>query len=392
MSTLSSKIDSSVPPIRRSSRIQELQKVKIRNKPSKFVSSAQTRKSPVETAIPVQHHSTTIRSESKVDQQNVDEAIDCNVSNQNQHPTRISNLLPNFERNKQEKLQLPSPNDPIWKETDAELKAALPQIFNKQIRDSMNSQGLIEKFDTWIYKFLKQKFGTVPPYEKKPTFVKKPHKGLLRLREDKKRIRNAIRVMERAGLKDTPECKLLQKERLYTMRKHNRLRVSLLKANKKRATAKSEKTFKQDHWKYTKNLFHPPSASGAPSFSKEEAEAYFTPLYRDEERECQYDKLDEMKRPPTPVDIFNLESPTFAELFRSARRKSNGAAAGLNGLTYIIYKKCPSVLFYLYLIICKIWKDKDIPAKKRLGCSLYCSNCQIVRPERTWRISSYCRW
>lgn len=137
--------------------------------------------------------------------------------------------------------------------------------------------------------------------------------------------------------------------------------MTLLKANKKRTTAKSEKAFKQDHWKYTKNLFHPPSSTGSPTFSQEEAESYFTPLYRDEEREYQYEKLDEMKRPATPVDMFKLKAPTFAELCRSARRKSNGAAAGLNGLPYIIYKKCSSIMYYLYLIICKIWVKKDVP-------------------------------
>lgn len=187
MQTRSSKTESSELPIRRSSRIKQLQEAKIRNK-SNFVSSAQNHKvnkSPLTTAFPVQHHSTTIRSESKVNQTNTSvEAADCNVANQNLHPNRMSNLLRNFERNKKEKLQLPAPNDPIWKEVDSELKIAIPKVFTKSIMNS-NSQKLTEKYENWIYEFFKGKFGTVPPFEKKPTFVKKTHKGLVRLREDK---------------------------------------------------------------------------------------------------------------------------------------------------------------------------------------------------------------
>ena len=339
--------------------------IHVRNNPSTFESSVQSskeNKSPSETSIPVQHHSTTHCSESKV---NLDskssEANDCNVSKQNQHPNRKSNLLPNFERNKKDKLQLPSSNSPIWKEIEAELKEAIPQIMTKQVMKSLKPQALIEKYDKWLYEFFHDKFGTVPPTEKKPTFVRKPHKGLLRLREDKKRIRKTIRALEKNGLKNTPECKKLQTERLVLIRKHNRLRVALINADKKRAATKAKKIFKQDHWKYTKNLFHPPSSIGSPSFTKEAAENYFTPLYKDEERDYQYEPHDEMQKPDPPVNIFNLKCPTFQELRQSARRKRNGASAGVNGLTYLIYKKCPSVIYYLYLITCKIWVSKNMP-------------------------------
>ena len=140
------------------------------------------------------------------------ETIDCNVSKENQHPNRNSNLLPNFERNKKDKLQLPSSNSPIWKEIEAELKEAIPQIMTKRVMKSLIPQALIEKYDKWLYEFFHDKFGTVPPTEKKPTFVRKPHKGLLRLRKDKKRIRKTIRALEKNDLKNTPEWKKLQTE------------------------------------------------------------------------------------------------------------------------------------------------------------------------------------
>ena len=335
------------------------------NKPSTFVDSAHghmTSKSFLQASIPVQSHSTRVSSKSTVkDDKTLPEANDCYASNLNIHPIRDSNVLPTLERNKKDKLQLPKSCDPVWKEIENELKTALPKVFTKSIITNNKSHVLIEKFDNWIYDFFKDKFGTIPPAEKKSPFVARPHKGLIRLRENKKRVRKAVRILEREGLKGTPEWESLQKEWFTLVRKHNRLRKALLKANKKRKGINSEKAFKQNSWKYTRDLFNPPSAIGSPTFSKEKAEAYFTPLYRDEQRDYHYQPLEGLEKPNPPVNIFDLGAPTLGELFRSARKKPNGAAAGINGLPYIIYKKCPTVLRYLHKIILKIWLDKDIP-------------------------------
>ena len=87
--------------------------------------------------------------------------------------------------------------------------------------------------------------------------------------------------MSKAGLKDSPEWKRLKSDWLVLVRKHNRLRNAVNYAKNKRATAKAEKEFRANPYGYTKNLFNPSVATGEPSFSKEEAESYFAPLYRD---------------------------------------------------------------------------------------------------------------
>ena len=43
------------------------------------------------------------------------------------------------------------------------------------------------------------------------------------------------------------------------------------------------------------------------------------------------------------------------------RGKRNGAAPGLNALTYLIYKKCPSILKTLHRICVHVYKFKRIP-------------------------------
>ena len=356
----SSKIASSSNLLRRSSRLAALQEHKKDNL-SEFksspLSSVTASKSP-ETSIPAPNHSTSSGESEEEEVKFASKSNDCYVS----HPNRNSNLLPSDNRNKKEKLQLPSPNDPIWKDVDNELWNALPRIFKKSKTKNMTTQDLIAKFDGWLYNFFKDKFGIVPPSETKPVFIKPKHKGLLRLRADKKRLRKTLRILKRAGLEDTPEWNDLQRQWFILVRRHNGLRRALLKADERRTSAKADKQFKNNPHKYTQNLFNPPTAQGNPKFSKEDAENYFAPLYRDEQRSYEYSPLEGMKRPPPPIELFNLAIPTLKELHRSVKNKSNGAAAGINGLSYIIYKKCGSVVWYLHQIIQRIWDTKDVPA------------------------------
>ena len=122
-----SKIASSSNIPRRSSRIAALQEHKKDNL-SKFksspLSSISVSKSP-ETSIPAQNHSANSGESKEEEVKFASKSNDCYVP----HPNRNSNLLPSDNRNKKEKLQLPSPNDPEWKVIDKELWNALPRIF-----------------------------------------------------------------------------------------------------------------------------------------------------------------------------------------------------------------------------------------------------------------------
>lgn len=313
-----------------------------------------------EASVPVQNHSPNL-GESKDGKNSFQKSDDCPASPPNQHSNRDSNALPSLEREKKVKLQLPKSNDSKWTVIDKELKDALPKVFNKFTIKISSPQKLTQKFDDWLYKYFDDSFGTISPPTEKIPFVKRPHKGLARLRATKNRIRRALRALTRCGLKDSPEWKKLSVEGQTVMRKHNKLRVAIQRKATQKEAAKSSKAFKSDPFKYTKNLFSPPSSTGNPSFSKESAEAYFVPLYRDEERDYLYQHLPNMKRPELPQNPFNIKVPTLAELHRNVRTKKNSAAPGMNGLPYLIYKKCPSVVYYLHLIIKKIWESGNIP-------------------------------
>ena len=123
----------------------------------------------------------------------------------------------------------------------------------------------------------------------------------------------------------------------------------------------AEKYFRKDPNKFAHNLFHPPKQNGQPKFTAETATNYFQQTYTDTDRSYTYVPLPEMIRPELPTSTFATQCPSLAELQKSAKNKRNGAAPGLNGITYIPYKKCIALLKFVVRLGRKIWKKKEIP-------------------------------
>ena len=84
--------------------------------------------------------------------------------------------------------------------------------------------------------------------------------------------------------------------------------------------------------------------------------------YRDSKRNADFSALEEMERPSVPTLPFKLASPSWSEFKAIVRKKRNGAAAGLNGISYVPYKKCEPLLLRLYWIVKRILKTSEVPA------------------------------
>ena len=139
------------------------------------------------------------------------------------------------------------------------------------------------------------------------------------------------------------------------------MRVALIKKESVKDQLKAEKWFRRDPHKFAAKLFNNTQKCGEPAFTAESAEQYFEKTYRDEKRNHTYVPLPEFERPLLPEHIFSLRCPTESELKRSIKRKRNGAAPGMNGLTYVPYKKCTAIMRFVLKLSTKIWKSRDIP-------------------------------
>ena len=292
------------------------------------------------------------------------------ISGSFNHKTRSTNLT-DFEKSQPQRINFPRSSDKAtWSEINEELRLALPQVFTKTYINTTCITELSKKFDEWLYSFFIERFGVVEnpsdvanestPCKESRNQKKFRHRGLERLRRRKNLLRKEYKKLLKLNLGNSTAGIILKNKWKETLRKHNRLRLAVNKLRSAKLAAAAQKSFKKDHHGFASKIFTN-SKNAAPTFSKETATKYFSETYRDEERGDHFDPLPDLERPPRPTFIFNEECPTFRELSKSVQKKSNRAAAGINGLSYVPYKKCPAILGTLLKIVKKIWTSQEIP-------------------------------
>ena len=214
----------------------------------------------------------------------------------------------------------------------------------------------------WLHTFFIERFGkkeakAISQSKREP----RPNKALQHLRLRKKQCKAARKALIKAGLKGTAEEEIISREWFSLVRQHNKLRVALKKKQITKEQLREEKSFRSDPHKFASKLFSKNQKSGTPTFAAEEAYDYFKQTYRDTNREHIYVPPPGLIRPELPAQLFSLRCPTEKELKTSVQKKRNGAAPGLNALTYVPYKKCSAILKFVHNLCVKIWKSKDIP-------------------------------
>ena len=227
----------------------------------------------------------------------------------------------------------------------------------------MSVSQLSDQFSEWIHAFFIQRFGTSTKTAEMKNCKRKPrvHAGLERLRKQKRDLKNAKKILLKSNENVSFALMTLNIKWKKVMRQHNRLRIAVKKQLAQRAKRAAEKLFKKDPMKFADKLFHGPGQSASPTFSKEKAQEYFGETYRDERRNHDYSPLKGMIRPDIPKIAFDMRPPTIKNIADSAKRKRNGATPGLDAITYVPFKKCPSLLAFLYQMGRKIWKELEIP-------------------------------
>jgi hypothetical protein len=186
------------------------------------------------------------------------------------------------------------------------------------------------------------------------------NKALQELRVKKNDLKRARKMFVRNG--DTSSCayRVLTKQWHDVMHQHSRLARALKQHAKSRENTNQQRNFRRDPRRFCKKLFEK-KLSGEPDFPEEKAFDYFSGLYHDKNRGEAVHALPEMKSPPKPVHVFPTGLPTDKEIQDVIKTKRNAAAPGLDGITYVPYKRCPALIPTLKLLFDKIWTSGDIP-------------------------------
>lgn len=281
------------------------------------------------------------------------------------HPKRQSNLIPGFERDPKIRIDFPKSSDSAkWKELNQMLEDGLSKAFSqRRIKTYSDSNKLGEAFDDYLHAFFLQHCGEVDILsdDTKPPCSKQKHRGLERLRQEKNGCKKAFSILKKAGLLLSKAGQACKKLWFKLIRTHNKLRRRVRARESQRDRVQSERQFKRNPFKYAQKLFEKESLNGVPSFDKATADAYFSGMYRDADRDATFEPLEGMRRPEPPSTPFFEQAPDYAEVRKHTMSKKSNACPGLNSLPYLIYKKCPAIIAKIHKIFVKIFSDKDIP-------------------------------
>ena len=128
----------------------------------------------------------------------------------------------------------------------------------------------------------------------------------------------------------------------------------------KQQTYYSAFKFRSNPFKYGRKVFSSKSTA-TPTFSAEEAEAFFPERFADTDRGYCYSPFSEL--PPCPSPEFNISSapPTFDEYKKVLLSRRNSSAPGPNGIPNTVWKRCQCLHQLFYSIIRRVWTSTNIP-------------------------------
>ena len=269
------------------------------------------------------------------------------------HLSRDTNLS-DRKQDKRSKINFPRPSDTVWNTINSEINATLSEKLPKQKLTHLDVDQAAEMFDDFLADFFTEKFGTVDPPPNKPSRHRKKRKckELENFRKRKNMCKKAYRTLVNRGLKDSKVTAIIRTRYRDLVKKHNKCRVKLARENQVKARKAAERSFKNDPNRFAQSVFTGPSTPLGPTFSQKEADEYFPKTYSDPKRGRSYTPLEGMPPKQVPTSPMRFVCPTPAALQRSARRKRNKAAPGLNGVSYVPFKKCPAIMLR-FLWICK---------------------------------------
>ena len=97
------------------------------------------------------------------------------------------------------------------------------------------------------------------------------------------------------------------------------------------------------------------------NFTKQITDEYYSKTYSDDNRSHQYLAPNFLPDSPSPKIPFDTQPPTLSETMKVCWRKSNTSAPGMNGISYLVYKRCPNLLKFLHKFFIRVWKSRKIP-------------------------------
>lgn len=179
------------------------------------------------------------------------------------------------------------------------------------------------------------------------------NRKLATLRKEKRKLR---RDWETADGRLKEDLKIQREDVLRRIRKEARKERKHARRKVKRD---SKQQFFKNPYKFAKSLFEE-SRSGTLECSQQELEDALHSTYSDPLREMPLDHMNGIPRPTEPGIAFNLGELTMYEMRSFVKKARAKSSQGQDGVPYKVYKRCPKLVKWLFLILKKAWENKFI--------------------------------
>jgi hypothetical protein len=281
------------------------------------------------------------------------------------------------------RLRLPPANNKkFWKEANDDLGQLLSdQIPAKEVATG-DISAVVDKFDKIVHDYFAERCGTLRKPKGPVAPAQAPagdHRVQQKVQELKKQAQHVWQSKDQL-VRDANAPSLSRIIRL-----DNQLKRLNETAQNDRTAQAEQRRFRHDSNQYAAGLFKPRSDK-QPTFDKAAADEYFTNTYWDKTRGKAYTEPPPgLQRPPPPTVPFDDSVPTEEDIRKCIHRKPNRSAPGLNGITYVVYKRCPSVLAMLTAIIQRVWREGDIPRAWLLAMIILISKSNVLDQPSEFR-------
>ena len=281
------------------------------------------------------------------------------VAKQNTFSSHCNNFLP--------RLRLPPASDvKMWSDVNDWVQSAVVPNVLEAVGVESKYQVIRER----LYYGLKSRFGCHRSSTRKRK--RKPANNqaqLDALRSTKNEVRRKFRQAKRQGA-SLAELTSFARQFHQLIRRHSKLKAVMNKRDLKSSARNANKRCSTNFWKFSKDLFSDDSDTSnvLPQFSADEAYTFFQSTYSKQSLPPPPVLPSGVSSPQPPSHDFDIRPFSTSEILKKIKSTRNSAAPSpLDGLSYLVFKMCPSLLPALLDLFNCCWLSASIPQLWKTG-------------------------
>ena len=233
----------------------------------------------------------------------------------------------------------------------------VPQVLSEISPEAKN-----HKLTHGIYSFFAMRYGT-KHQSKRQKRQEKHVQALNSAKNCKNNARKELRQAKINGTMSPEEIMSLARKFFQLVRTHNRCKRATQRiAHFKKAKAARHECH-DNFWPFAKQLLDDsPRSDIEPQFSEKEATQFFTVAYGAESKP--FVSPSWMSPPAAPTSEFNCEDISMEEISVAVKKsKAKSVPCPLDGVPYIVFKKCPALLVALHDLFNTCWVQSIVPSQ-----------------------------